>query len=100
MIPEEKWKFVKKELERFQKRDSKLGKLCADLKINIDSPLFDSFIEAQISLLNTLAFLVEDNYSILQQYVFGENFGKSYEDLKAEIENNQMKHKETNNDSI
>lgn len=91
MIPEKTWEFVVARLMELKNRADEMGKLIEFTKIPIQSPLFGPFVDAEISLINTLAFLVDDHYNIISKYVFDENFSKSYEDLKNAIENSYTK---------
>ena len=77
MITEEAWQFVERHLDLIESRKEETGALCDDLKISIRSLLFGPFIEAEISLIEALAFLVEDHYNVIQKWIFEGNFGKN-----------------------
>lgn len=91
MIPEETWQFVTKQLEGIRNRADEIGRVIELTGIPISSAIFGPFVEAEISLIKTLAFLTNDAYNIISRYVFEENFGKSYKDLKEAIENSYNK---------
>ena len=104
------WQFVCSTLDDIKERSDELGELSSQLKIAIDSPLFDSSIEADISLIRALAFLVHRTYNLnmeqvlttLNWFVFDNDYGKnklsasgitnelkeitSYHDLKRYLE--------------
>ena len=89
MISDEVWQFVTKELDDIKERDNRVAEMCDKWKMSIDSPLLEPFVDAQISVLKLLAKMADDNYNILVHFVFGENFDRSYEDLRREIEFHQ-----------
>lgn len=93
MITEETWQFVERHLELIESRKDETWTMCNDLQISIRSVLFGPFIEAEISLIEALAFLVDDHYNIIQKWIFEENFGKNpdcaiknFQELRKNIE--------------
>ena len=100
----ETWGFVEESLIDIKNRSDQLNELTSGLKIAIDSPLFDTAIESEISLIRALAFLVSHTYNknmtqvfdTLCWYIFDNDYGKN--NLQASGVSRELMHVTTYND--
>ena len=77
MIDDDKWLFVSRTLDKMQKQSDRLKTATEGLCISPESPLIECQSWTEVSLIDSLSFLIGDPFDTLSWFIYECDYGRN-----------------------